>query len=157
MKRGPPDPAQNVFRNSSSRSQPLRRRRLRLTFRNEESTLSVPTFPLSVEFRMTLSEAARLLGREPFERGPPIVIREPARWLTAMKKGYRMPTPARKMESSRRSEPLSRSAAPANIPETKTARGVAELAYELWQSRGCPDGSAEEDWFQAERELQCSS
>jgi hypothetical protein len=26
---------------------------------------------------------------------------------------------------------------------------IAELAYELWQSRGCPDGSSDTDWFQA--------
>jgi hypothetical protein len=26
---------------------------------------------------------------------------------------------------------------------------IANLAYELWQSRGCPDGSPETDWFQA--------
>ena len=26
-------------------------------------------------------------------------------------------------------------------------------AYELWNARGCADGYAEEDWFQAEREL----
>ena len=26
-------------------------------------------------------------------------------------------------------------------------------AYELWIQRGCPDGSADEDWHQAEREL----
>jgi len=30
---------------------------------------------------------------------------------------------------------------------------VAELAYTLWESRGCPIGSPEEDWFKAEREL----
>ena len=30
---------------------------------------------------------------------------------------------------------------------------IAQLAHELWQSRGCPDGSADEDWFQAAREL----
>jgi len=35
-----------------------------------------------------------------------------------------------------------------------TSQGIAALAYELWQSRGCPDGSPEEDWFRAERELQ---
>ena len=27
---------------------------------------------------------------------------------------------------------------------------VAKLAYELWSERGCPDGSPEHDWFQAE-------
>jgi hypothetical protein len=30
---------------------------------------------------------------------------------------------------------------------------IAALAYELWKARGCPDGSAEEDWFQAAEEL----
>ena len=30
---------------------------------------------------------------------------------------------------------------------------IAELAYALWQARGCPEGSPEEDWFQAEQEL----
>ena len=31
--------------------------------------------------------------------------------------------------------------------------GIAALAYELWQERGCPIGSPEEDWFRAEQEL----
>jgi hypothetical protein len=26
---------------------------------------------------------------------------------------------------------------------------IAELAHSLWQERGCPEGSAEEDWFRA--------
>ena len=30
---------------------------------------------------------------------------------------------------------------------------IAELAYTLWESRGCPIGSPEEDWFKAEQEL----
>jgi DUF2934 family protein len=30
---------------------------------------------------------------------------------------------------------------------------IAALAYELWQARGCPNGSPEEDWFQAAEEL----
>ena len=28
-----------------------------------------------------------------------------------------------------------------------------QLAYSYWQARDCPDGSPEEDWFRAEREL----
>ncbi len=32
-------------------------------------------------------------------------------------------------------------------------RDIALRAYELWQERGCPEGSAEEDWIQAEREV----
>ena len=30
---------------------------------------------------------------------------------------------------------------------------IARLAYSLWESRGDAPGSAEEDWFRAEREL----
>jgi len=30
---------------------------------------------------------------------------------------------------------------------------IAALAYELWQARGCPDGSPEDDWSRAAREL----
>ena len=30
---------------------------------------------------------------------------------------------------------------------------IARLAYQDWQERGSPDGSAEEDWLRAEREL----
>lgn len=28
---------------------------------------------------------------------------------------------------------------------------IAEIAFSLWQERGCPYGSPEEDWYQAER------
>jgi hypothetical protein len=31
---------------------------------------------------------------------------------------------------------------------------IASLAYSLWQARGGPDGSPEEDWFRAEREIE---
>ena len=31
---------------------------------------------------------------------------------------------------------------------------VAILAYRLWQERGCPEGSPEVDWLQAQQELQ---
>jgi hypothetical protein len=30
---------------------------------------------------------------------------------------------------------------------------VAALAYELWQARGCPAGTPEEDWFAAIEQL----
>jgi hypothetical protein len=30
---------------------------------------------------------------------------------------------------------------------------IAALAHELWQARGCPDGSPQEDWFRAAEEL----
>jgi hypothetical protein len=31
---------------------------------------------------------------------------------------------------------------------------IGELAYRLWQARGCPEGSAERDWLDAEKQLQ---
>ena len=31
---------------------------------------------------------------------------------------------------------------------------IAELAYQLWEKRGCPIGSPEEDWYRAEEEMQ---
>lgn len=30
---------------------------------------------------------------------------------------------------------------------------IAVLAYQLWNERGCPIGSPDEDWFRAEAEL----
>jgi hypothetical protein len=30
---------------------------------------------------------------------------------------------------------------------------IARLAQELWQARGCPQGSPEQDWFQAAHQL----
>lgn len=30
---------------------------------------------------------------------------------------------------------------------------IAALAYFFWQQRGCPAGSPDDDWFQAEREI----
>jgi hypothetical protein len=30
---------------------------------------------------------------------------------------------------------------------------IAALAHSLWQARGCPEGSSEEDWFRAAHEL----
>jgi hypothetical protein len=34
---------------------------------------------------------------------------------------------------------------------------IANLAYALWQRRGSPDGSPEQDWQEAERILQTQS
>ena len=32
-------------------------------------------------------------------------------------------------------------------------RDIEALAYEIWQERGCPQGSPEEDWFHAAKQL----
>ena len=43
---------------------------------------------------------------------------------------------------------------PIDVSETQITRGdVAALAHRLWQDRGCPDGSPETDWYEAERQL----
>jgi hypothetical protein len=34
---------------------------------------------------------------------------------------------------------------------------IAELAYQLWVGRGCPDGSDDLDWLEAERQLAAES
>jgi hypothetical protein len=31
---------------------------------------------------------------------------------------------------------------------------IAALAYQYWQARGCPEGSPEEDWLRAVKELE---
>jgi len=30
---------------------------------------------------------------------------------------------------------------------------IATLAYQLWEARGCPEGSPEQDWHQAQQML----
>jgi Protein of unknown function (DUF2934) len=37
--------------------------------------------------------------------------------------------------------------------ENSQQADIAQLAYALWQQQGCPAGSAETDWFEAERQL----
>ncbi len=34
-----------------------------------------------------------------------------------------------------------------------TKQTIAERAYQIWNARGRPHGSSEEDWFEAERQL----
>jgi hypothetical protein len=34
---------------------------------------------------------------------------------------------------------------------------IAELAHSLWQARGCPKGSPDEDWFRAAHQLRARS
>ena len=38
--------------------------------------------------------------------------------------------------------------------QSQSQQDIATLAYALWQQRGCPQGSAEEDWMEAERLLE---
>ena len=34
---------------------------------------------------------------------------------------------------------------------------IAQLAYALWESRGAGEGTPDEDWFEAERQLRAES
>jgi hypothetical protein len=37
--------------------------------------------------------------------------------------------------------------------ENVNQNAIAALAYQIWQKRGCPTDSDQEDWFRAESEL----
>ena len=50
--------------------------------------------------------------------------------------------------------PVAAPAEPVPAPVTIPAHAdIAQLAYALWQERGCVDGCAEQDWFRAEAML----
>jgi hypothetical protein len=50
--------------------------------------------------------------------------------------------------------PVETPQAPTPLAEARPAyEDIALLAYALWQERGCPEGSSDQDWFRAEREL----
>lgn len=38
-----------------------------------------------------------------------------------------------------------------NLPRQQD---ISKLAYALWQQRGCPEGTSEQDWIEAERLVQ---
>lgn len=38
-------------------------------------------------------------------------------------------------------------------PQQASHEDIERLAHALWEQRGCPIGSPDEDWLQAEREL----
>lgn len=42
----------------------------------------------------------------------------------------------------------------AGTTEQEQQQSIANLAYTLWQQRGCPQGSSEQDWLDAEQLLQ---
>lgn len=52
-------------------------------------------------------------------------------------------------DTNQPADPTERNASP-EVPREDL---IAALAYRLWQDRGCPIGSGQEDWFQAEQQL----
>ena len=47
--------------------------------------------------------------------------------------------------------------APSEDGSPLSHRKIAQRAFELWQARGCPWGSPEQDWLEAETELQAEA
>jgi Protein of unknown function (DUF2934) len=39
------------------------------------------------------------------------------------------------------------------VSEGPDIEEIKMRAFELWSERGCPEGSADEDWYRAEREM----
>jgi hypothetical protein len=46
---------------------------------------------------------------------------------------------------------------PPDAPAQPTEAEIADRAYQLWMERGCPEGTDQQDWLEAERELQGSA
>ena len=44
-----------------------------------------------------------------------------------------------------------------SLPQSGLSNEIANLAYALWERRGYPDGSAEVDWLEAERQITLGS
>jgi hypothetical protein len=66
-------------------------------------------------------------------------------------------SPQRKSETDTKNPNAITTAAEAQSSESIMQDDIARLAYALWQGRGCPEGSAETDWLEAERELRRSA
>ena len=45
----------------------------------------------------------------------------------------------------------------AQVSDAPDVELIKVRAYELWMERGCPHGSADDDWHQAERELRATN
>jgi hypothetical protein len=58
------------------------------------------------------------------------------------------------MAPEMRSIVLDRNHPPESTMQMPTHEQIANLAYQLWQQRGCPDGSPEVDWERAMRVLE---
>ena len=60
---------------------------------------------------------------------------------------------APKSAAQRHRKAVSPVTAASTSEQNVSTQDIARLAYALWESRGCPDGSSEEDWLRAEQEL----
>lgn len=46
---------------------------------------------------------------------------------------------------------------PESTGDGPTQEEIAALAHSLWEARGCPSGTPDEDWFNAERTLKAKA
>jgi hypothetical protein len=68
----------------------------------------------------------------------------------------RNPVAGRREADMTQHSPHIRALEPAPLPtryDPMEDKMIAQRAYECWNERGCPNGSPEEDWYRAEREV----
>ncbi|HEY1495117.1 MAG TPA: DUF2934 domain-containing protein [Candidatus Solibacter sp.] len=61
------------------------------------------------------------------------------------------------MRKERTKSPTSQDSGLVGTIDAINKDAIEKLAYEYWLNRGCPLGSAEEDWIEAERTLQAAA
>jgi hypothetical protein len=54
------------------------------------------------------------------------------------------------------SKRLRREAVPSSREENDEQETISALAFSIWQARGCPQGTAAEDWRRAEEQVRTS-
>ena len=64
-----------------------------------------------------------------------------------------LPRPKRDLPVAKPPSQIRRTTVKIKASEALDREEISRLAYELWQARGCPSGSAEIDWLQAEEQL----
>lgn len=57
---------------------------------------------------------------------------------------------SRAMEKPKNIESTSESE---QLDQNRQREAIEKLAYALWENRGCPEGTPEADWFEAEQSL----
>jgi hypothetical protein len=58
-----------------------------------------------------------------------------------------------KGESARKRQTRTADTSQSEMPEISMQENISKLAYALWERNDCPEGSAECDWQEAERQL----
>lgn len=59
----------------------------------------------------------------------------------------------RESEANTNESTVTGEASQSERPGSSMQEDIARLAYALWEQRGCPTGSPEFDWFEAEQKL----